>query len=138
MRTPSGSSYVENIAAGGLAAPMDTASGTLGLATGKDTTMGWFSMHPDTRAPIEHFVVPHWRDAYSLCLRAHRLLQSAPSIGWDVAVTSEGPRLLEANLGWDAGLAQLLGQTAIGQTTAAGALHAQLFGEECAMALINV
>jgi hypothetical protein len=129
MRMPTGSSYVDNIAAGGLAAPIDTASGTLGVATGKDITLGWFSSHPDTGASIVHFAVPHWRAACALCLRAHLLLPAAPSIGWDVVVTDEGPKLLEANLGWDVELAQMLGQTAIGQTTAATALHAKIFGE---------
>lgn len=127
MRMATGTSLVDNIAAGGLAAAIDTRTGALSLATGKDIGLGWFKAHPDSGAQIEGFTVPYWDEACSLCIRAHNQLTGAPTIGWDVVIAPDGALLLEGNLGWDAELVQVLGHTALGDTAAAQAIHRALF-----------
>jgi hypothetical protein len=126
MRMATGSSIVDNIALGGLAAPIDLETGVLGLATGKDITLGWFRSHPDTGAQIEGFVVPFWSDACALSVRAHSLLSGVPTIGWDVVISPDGPRLLEGNIGWDVELAQSLGQNPLLRTPVGEALRRAL------------
>lgn len=133
MRMGTGNSPVDNIAAGGLAAPVDTHAGRLGLATGKNISLGWFTKHPDSGARIEGFKLPHWPAAMELCLAAHRQLLGAPTIGWDVVITQDGPLLLEGNLGWDVELLQALGDTAAGDTAAADAMAHALFGKPHAL-----
>lgn len=53
--------------------------------------------HPDSRIHFKDYRIPYLEEAIALCVRAHRLLYFNFIIGWDVAVTDEGPIILEAN-----------------------------------------
>lgn len=44
--------------------------------------------------------VPDWEKAVALCIEAHRLFPDVLSIGWDVALTPNGPILIEGNINW--------------------------------------
>jgi hypothetical protein len=59
-------------------------------------------VHPVTGARVKGFRLPDWHRALDLTLRAHRVFYDFPSIGWDVALTPEGPVLVEANYNWNA------------------------------------
>lgn len=88
---------VDNMKAGGLIAPIDLASGKLGIASkgygGRD-----YPVHPVTHARIEGHVLAHWAEALALVRRAHsRGFAEYRLIGWDVALTPDGPVLLEGN-----------------------------------------
>jgi hypothetical protein len=50
---------------------------------------------------IVDFKLPHWQEARKLAERAARLFLPLRTIGWDVALTEEGPLLLEGNAEWD-------------------------------------
>ncbi len=97
LRMPTGQSVIDNFDAGGITAPITSSSGTLGAAVAKDPRPGPFSRHPDSNAPIEGNVVPHYAAARALALRAHACFPWVPFVGWDVVVTPDGPVLLEAN-----------------------------------------
>nr|WP_241696914.1 sugar-transfer associated ATP-grasp domain-containing protein [Mariprofundus sp. KV] len=80
------------------------------LASGK-----LFSRHPDQSGDyrqlidrLEGKVLPFWQEAVDLCLEAHSLVPDLPVSGWDVAVTPDGPCLLEGNLQWDVEKHQLI------------------------------
>lgn len=45
--------------------------------------------------------VPRWDEARALAVRAAATLRAIPTIGWDVAITPNGPILIEANSRWD-------------------------------------
>jgi hypothetical protein len=58
--------------------------------------------HPDTGMRLCGFRVPCWQESLDLVQRAHRLaFPKFATLGWDVAITPDGPVLLEANSGWD-------------------------------------
>jgi hypothetical protein len=57
--------------------------------------------HPGTGIPFDGFVLPHWHEALKLVRRAQRCFPQLRSLGWDVALTAEGPRIVEANARWD-------------------------------------
>lgn len=57
--------------------------------------------HPGTGVPFDGFVLPHWHEALELVRRAQRCFPQLRSLGWDVALTADGPRLVEANARWD-------------------------------------
>lgn len=57
--------------------------------------------HPETRRPLAGYAVPLWREAVEAALEAHRHFPGFGALGWDVAITAAGPRILEANAWWD-------------------------------------
>lgn len=57
--------------------------------------------HPDTGVVFSNFVMPHWDDAQDLVVSAARHFAPIRTIGWDVAVTPNGPFLIEANFSYD-------------------------------------
>ena len=99
---------VDNVHAGGLAAAVDLASGTLSRATdmGVDARLGWIDRHPDTGAAIAGRTLPLWDDALALVRRAHAAFDDWIVVGWDVAILRSGPWLIEGNCGPDIDLVQ--------------------------------
>jgi hypothetical protein len=90
---------VDNLHAGGIGALVHVASGVLSKASdlGSDASLGWFSAHPDTGAPIEGRRLPFWHEAKALALAAHRCFADRVAIGWDIAILEDGPILVEGN-----------------------------------------
>jgi hypothetical protein len=90
---------VDNIHAGGIAAPVDLATGKLGRATdlGVRADSAWHARHPVTGAPIEGRLLPFWPEALELVKRAHELIGDRVVVGWDVAILEDGPCLIEGN-----------------------------------------
>jgi hypothetical protein len=65
--------------------------------------------HPDTGARIIDVSLPFWRESIALVLRAHAAAFARfPFLGWDIALTANGPLLLETNSGWGALFHQML------------------------------
>jgi hypothetical protein len=94
---------VDNFHAGGIAAPVDMLSGTLGRATdvGLRPDVGWCEQHPDTRAQIAGRVLPFWPETMALAARAHAAFPDRVVIGWDIAILADGPVIIEGNSGPD-------------------------------------
>jgi hypothetical protein len=90
---------VDNFHAGGIAAKVDLDKGTLGPATdlGVRATTGWCQRHPDTGAPICGRILPLWPQVLELVQRAHAAFSDRVIVGWDVALTPDGPQLVEGN-----------------------------------------
>ena len=101
-------SPVDNFHAGGIAAAVDMASGTLGAATGLGLggDFRWHDTHPLTGAKIRGRVLPSWQPAVELAIAAHRLIAPRVVVGWDVGFLPEGPCLVEGNVGPDADIHQ--------------------------------
>lgn len=93
-------SDVDNIHAGGIAVPVDQVAGRLGAGIGKDPTEAPFRVHPDSGEPIEGEFLAIHPQVVDLALAAHRELDVPWSIGWDIAMTSEGPIVVEGNPWW--------------------------------------
>ncbi len=88
---------VDNMKAGGLIAAVDLVEGTLGVAC-KGYGGGDVAVHPVTGAAITGRVLPGWPAARSLVVRAHHsAFGDYALIGWDVALTPDGPVLIEGN-----------------------------------------
>jgi hypothetical protein len=90
---------VDNIHAGGIAAPVELSTGRLGRATdlGVRVDSAWHARHPVTGAQIEGRIVPYWAEALALVRRAHDLIGDRVAVGWDVAILEDGPCLIEGN-----------------------------------------
>ena len=93
------SSVVDNLHQGGIAAAIDPASGLLGPASnlGKDPRLGWLDRHPTTGARIEGRALEWWPLVRALGLRAQRVFSDRLFVGWDLAMTEDGPIVVEGN-----------------------------------------
>jgi hypothetical protein len=80
-------------------APIDLETGALGRMTGdKPPCLSeWFDHHPVTGAAVTGRIVPCWPELAALAVKAHRLVPERVMIGWDMAITPDGPALLEGN-----------------------------------------
>lgn len=99
---------VDNVHAGGMGVPVDLANGCLlqGTDMGIDSHMGWIDVHPTTGGRITGRPLPVWDEVRDLVRRAHTAFNDWVVIGWDVAITADGPRLVEGNNGPDIDLIQ--------------------------------
>ena len=94
-------SHVDNMAAGNLAASIDDKSGIVnGLGYYSDITKRPEEFHPVTKVRILGFKVPYWDKALDLSKKAALLHKQNRSIGWDIAITENGPTLIEGNHDW--------------------------------------
>ena len=94
-------SEVDNLAAGNLAAPIDINTGIVnGKAVYSDITKSDESLHPITKQEIEGFKIPFWDKTIVMVKEAAKMHPQNRSIGWDVAITNNGPELLEGNHNW--------------------------------------
>lgn len=115
-RMPRGTLIADNFAAGGLAAPVDLARGTLGIGRYKSRPFIPVKEHPDSGHPIEGTALPFWQAALDLALSAHREFREMPAVGWDIAITEHGPVLVEGNGGWGVEMVQIAHQRPLSDT----------------------
>ncbi len=99
IKIPAGASMADNYwRSGNIIADVDPASGVVGRAvSGLGLDQVEMPVHPDTNAPITGTTLPLWDDAVELARSGHRVLNSIPLIGWDIAVSDAGPVIIEAN-----------------------------------------
>ena len=57
--------------------------------------------HPDTHIIFKEFQIPYYKEAVDICCKAHKHLYNIRSIGWDIAITPEGPVFIEGNDNWE-------------------------------------
>lgn len=95
----SAQSVVDNFHAGGIAAAVDIETGRLGQATdiGLGPDSAWHEKHPLTGARIEGRLFPAWAQTKALAVTAHGVFANRVAIGWDIALTPQGPVIVEAN-----------------------------------------
>jgi hypothetical protein len=55
--------------------------------------------HPDTGTPITGVLVPHWSAVRDLGLQLMDAFPELDHVGWDLAVSDRGPRVIEGNAG---------------------------------------
>lgn len=93
---------------GGIASGVDIVTGTLRPGRIREVAKAYmdFHQHPDTGSDITGRKLLQWPEVIKLTTSAHALYKQFPFLGWDVAMTPDGPVLLEGNLGWDARLIQ--------------------------------
>jgi hypothetical protein len=99
MRFGSKGSCVEGGGLGTIYIHVDMNSGSLGSIARKNFEYGgdMYTHHPDTGFEFSGFTIPYFTAALDVAKAAaaflpHRL------IGWDIAITGEGPVLLEGNI----------------------------------------
>ena len=93
---------------GNMLGAIDLSSGRIvGVVRGTGAEMTRDEPHPDTGLPVIGFGLPHWTTLCGLAREAATVFPGIRTQSWDIAVTDQGPVLLEVNFGGDLNLAQL-------------------------------
>jgi Sugar-transfer associated ATP-grasp len=99
FRIGGGGTYVDNWAAGGYLAKIDLETGALGPTAKSKAKYGRrvIRAHPVTAVVLEGLRLPYWDEAKNLAARAARVVEPLRYVGWDIALTNEGPIVIEGN-----------------------------------------
>jgi hypothetical protein len=115
FRMAVGPLVADNFAAGGLAAPITLHDGRLGSAVFKSRA-DVFDVHPESGAAILGRCLPYWSEVKRLAVAAHEEFKTLPSIGWDIAITADGPIIVEGNSEWGTNVVQMSHQRPLDAT----------------------
>ena len=96
QRIGNGVNAVDNFHAQGMVCSVDMETGRLkGNAVDKDNRE--FSHHPTTGVAFDGFQIPCFREAKELVLQAALESDKILVVGWDVAISDQGPVIIEGN-----------------------------------------
>jgi hypothetical protein len=56
--------------------------------------------HPVTKIEFHGYQLPHWEKLKEIAINAQKAFCHLKSIGWDIAITDEGPVIIEGNQNW--------------------------------------
>jgi hypothetical protein len=97
---------------GNMLAALDVATGRItrvyGRKPGQRFLMSELTTHPATGANLLGYQVPMWAETAAFAARAATACPESPLLGADVAITDDGPMIIEINADWDANVPQLL------------------------------
>jgi len=97
VRISDGHSFVDNISSGGMYCPID-ALGKISADAFCDSKITYFNRHPETNTVFKGFEIPYFAEAIALVTEAALRVIEIRYIGWDVAITENGPVLIEGNV----------------------------------------
>jgi len=108
LRVGTASKFCDNWGAGGIAVGID-------MKTSRLVGHGFFRpdfgkitpVHPDTKIAFEGFEIPFFKDVLEYARRLHGFFYGIQSIGWDFAITPDGPLCLEGNDNWGLPMMQI-------------------------------
>lgn len=97
-------SCVDNAGAGGnVDVCVDVETGEIKYAIQYD---GWrkiteIEKHPDSGTQLNGVVIDNWEQIKADVIRFQQAMPWCKAAGWDIAITDEGPRVIEVNDSWD-------------------------------------
>lgn len=106
LKVIGGDAVIDNFQHGSLGnfiAPIDLLSGQLKSGITRSSDMVWYRLdvHPRTKRKFREFTIPLWEHAKELVIKNAEHFKPIRSLGWDVAITEDGPVVIEANIRWD-------------------------------------
>lgn len=96
VRLGVGDMKVDNLAAGGISAIIDTKTGII-ITPAQNMEKKSFLCHPDTNVQIIGFKVPKWDELKKMASELARDVKDYNYISWDFALTDKGWVIVEAN-----------------------------------------
>jgi len=101
LRTSATESQVDNFSQGGIVIGIDMETGRLRDEGFLPQKFGTITMHhPVTKTIFKDFQIPYWEDLKKIVIKAQKAFHHLKSIGWDIAITPEGPVIIEGNQEW--------------------------------------
>ncbi|MCL2743997.1 MAG: hypothetical protein FWE67_09105 [Planctomycetaceae bacterium] len=112
LRMGVGESITDNFSGNGIVAGIDLDTGILSTpAIGAD--LRTYIKHPTSGVVILGFQIPHWEAAKDMVHRAANLTPQTRWVGWDIAITSKGPLVIEGNIDTGSRTMQMTTQTGV-------------------------
>lgn len=108
-KIPAAGSIADNFwRSGNRVAAIDHADGSiLRVQIGSGVKRNVVSLQFSEHVNESEFKIPNWNDVLRVCENGAALFSNTPVIGWDIAITDDGPVIVEANTNPDHGLFQL-------------------------------
>jgi hypothetical protein len=107
MKMGANGSTRDNWASGGLLGVVDRETGRLTKYFKYKPGRGGVAVkHPQSGVVFEGYEIPYFKEAVQMVVELHSFLYGIHSIGWDVAITKDGPLIIEGNDNWVIGAHQ--------------------------------
>ncbi|MET0986535.1 MAG: sugar-transfer associated ATP-grasp domain-containing protein [Steroidobacteraceae bacterium] len=111
---------VDNFAGGkfgNMLSRVDNESGRITAVFGRNRDQRYLmeavSHHPVTGTPLLGFQLPLWTEAVALAKHTASAFPETPLIGSDIAITDDGPLIIEVQSDWDSNVPQLIMETGL-------------------------
>lgn len=96
MRIGTEGKLVDNSSAGGTFVGIDIESGKL-MEYGYYYDKIREKSHPDSGVIYKDYEIPYWDETIKLIKKLHPIIFGFATLGWDIAITEEGPVIVEIN-----------------------------------------
>ncbi len=96
LRIGSGKNDVDNVTSGGMYTLLSR-DGEITHPAFCDKTVSYYNEHPNNGFSFKGFEVPYFKEAVDLCYKAALVEKRIRYVGWDIAITPNGPVLVEGN-----------------------------------------
>jgi hypothetical protein len=97
---------VDHLSYGAVGCWVNLETGALGPGRSRQD-LKFVSVIPGTAREFVGFQLPEWDQVKSLALAAAAVFPWARSIGWDIAISEQGPMLIEGHAHWSTSLLQI-------------------------------
>ena len=88
--------FVDNFNSGGMTVPIDKKKGIV-LDRAIDKKKILYDTHPYTGYKIKGFKFPYWEEVLNMAKELAVKIPDMGYVGWDIALTKDGPVIIEAN-----------------------------------------
>lgn len=93
----------DNFHSGGVAYPIHAETGTVCGPGRNNTEIRDYEIHPGSQIRMPGLMIPHWNKIKKCAEEAMERIPNIGYVGWDIAVTDDGPELIEGNCRWPGG-----------------------------------
>ena len=93
----------DNFHSGGVAYPLDLENGRVSGPGRNNTELREYTRHPATGYFMPGLALPYWDELKALVRQGMERVPSLGYVGWDIALTPDGPELIEGNFHWPGG-----------------------------------
>ena len=110
LRVGRGDGIIDNFSAGGISALIDPETGCI-CSDGADKKGRRYAAHPDTGVRFDGYRLPEWDKAVAMVTTAAHMVPGNHYCGWDLAYSTHGWCMVEANCTAQMGGMQIITQT---------------------------
>lgn len=96
LRVGNGKNHVDNFHQGGMASLVNVETGIL-TSEAVDKDLHHYKYHPLSKKAFKGYKIPYFDEAKELVLKASKVVPEIKVVGWDVAITPDGPVIIEGN-----------------------------------------